>query len=329
MAFVVDSAEWCFDGWSEFEAIGAVESLLDRISQAGARGEKVWIGQGLQTRLVLGGADLWSLRSPDSPIKFSPEIWQELTAWLTNPAYYEEAEQPLGVEVIDIEVGQNLPASNPDAAWAHHHVRTGYPMGCFGLRRRGKHLTTTAYGIATLHWITDESEHREFWRDSIIILGGGKEVLRERAPHAYPDLYFPATAWGGLNDLSSYLALRQEIWKYLGVLDDSAHWVFTFPPPALIKGEPAGPDRTAAPSQQVIEKRFQNLGLVLSPEKPNVFARKECRTAREIVISDLTLYCHWHAKLQPHIDRIHIHPPVAQSRQKVVVAIFHKHLPLP
>lgn len=329
MAFVVDSSEWSFDGWSEAEVIEAIESLLDRLFQARARAEIVWIGRELQTRAMLETIDLWSLSSPDSPMRLTPEIWQELTAWLTNPPYYDEAEEPDGAETVLVKIDEGMPAANPDVAWAHHCVRTGRPTGCLGLRRSGQHLTTTAHGSATVHWVTDEIQHRNFWRDSIEILGGGRDVLQSQAPHAYPDLYFPTTAWGGLNDLSSYIALRRTVYKYLAALDDHAHWVFTFPPPALVRGEPAGDDMNATPSHQIIERRFHNLGLVMAPEKPNVFDKKESREAREVVIRGKTIYCEWHAKLQPHMDRIHIHAPVPQSNQKVVVAIFHRHLPLP
>ena len=59
MAFVVDSSEWQFDGWTAAQVVGAIERLLGRVYIARERSETVWIGEGLQTRLVLEDLDLW------------------------------------------------------------------------------------------------------------------------------------------------------------------------------------------------------------------------------------------------------------------------------
>jgi hypothetical protein len=42
-----------------------------------------------------------------------------------------------------------------------------------------------------------------------------------------------------------------------------------------------------------------------------------------------TLYCEWHYKFEPHINRAHVHPPIPESGGKMIIAIFRDHLPLP
>ena len=82
MAFVVDAAEWHFHGWTALDVQRAIESFLERVLTARERDEAVWVGDDFQTRCVLMQRDLWSLRSPDSPLQLPEEIWQELVAWL-------------------------------------------------------------------------------------------------------------------------------------------------------------------------------------------------------------------------------------------------------
>ncbi|MBB5192619.1 hypothetical protein HNQ50_003363 [Silvimonas terrae] len=333
MSFVIDGSEWNFNGWSSEDIIFAIDLLLERVEIAKNRKETIWIGDDLQTRSMLGDLDLWSLVAPDSPISVPPEIRQELAAWLGRASkYLDEPDWPHGMAdalLIGVD-GQAQQAENADWAWAHHHVRNGRPVACIGLRRSGVHDTDSVYGHAVVHWVVDENSHRAFWRDAIELEGDSQEALERLAPHAFPDLFFQANVWRGLNELvGGYDAERKTVQKYLRVLDDQGYWAFTCPPPALSRGEADGPDPKARPSNQIIERRFMGLALEVAPEKPNVHDDTRCREAREIVLGGRTLYCEWHGKLKPHQNRLHFHPPVPESGEKVIIAIFHRHLPLP
>lgn len=331
MAFVVDSSEWQFDGWTAAQVVGAIERLLGRVHIARERSETVWIGEGLQTRLVLEDLDLWSLSSPDAPIHLPPEVCQELAAWLSSARRYLDDEWPPGMEETVLRIGNDEPLENEDVAWAHHHVRGGHAVACLGLVRSGVYETTSRLGTANVQWVLDEAGHKDFWRTAIEVEGGDEATLEALSPHAFPDLYFHNGVWHGLQRLGGgYLAQRGEIKRYLRVLNDFGAWVFTCPPPALSPNE-TGADATTGgrPTNQVIERRFLGLNLNVAPEKPNVATDAACRTAREITIRTKTLYCEWHAKLEPHRNRIHIHAPVPESGNKVVIAIIDEHLPLP
>ena len=54
-----------------------------------------------------------------------------------------------------------------------------------------------------------------------------------------------------------------------------------------------------------------------------------CCRAREAEIGGRIVYCEWHIRLEPNRNRIHIHRPVKESCEKVVVGVIAKHLPLP
>ena len=330
MAFVVDSAEWCFDGWSVSEIADAIDGLLDRVQTARARNETIWIGNDLQTRPVLGVFDLWSLSAPSAPVTLSTELWQELAAWLVTAPCYLDGDWPDGMTETLMQIGLDPPEENADLAWAHHHVRGGRAVGCLGLKRSGPHETLSSRGHASVHWIQDETTHRAFWRAAIDVEGDNEATLERLAYHAFPDLYFQDGVWRGLGRLAGgYLAVRRQLRRYLSVLDDHGKWAFTFPPPALSPGEVTELESNAQPSNQVIERRFHGLNLTMAPEKPAVSADPRCRSAREITIGKRSVFCEWHGKLEPHRNRLHVHSPIFESGGKVVIGITDEHLPLP
>lgn len=331
MAFVVDSSEWHFDGWTETQVIVAIERLLGRVQTALERNEIVWIGDTLQTRAVLGDLDLWGLWSPESPIRLPKEVQQELSAWLGSAHRYMDDEWPDGMEETVLQIGDDEAEDNEDVAWAHHHVRNGRAVACLGLVRSGQYETTSILGTVSVHWVLSESGHRNFWRAAIKVEGDGAHELEKLGPHAFPDLYFFDGVWHGLLKLAGgYLAQRVEIKRYLGAFDDHGRWVFTCPSPALSPHDTgADAKQGGGPTNQEIERRFQGFNLNLSPENPNVATNEACRTAREVTIDTKKLYCEWHAKLEKHRNRIYIHAPVPESENKVIIAIIDEHLPLP
>jgi hypothetical protein len=330
MAFVIDGSEWQFDGWTEHDIILVLELLLARVDAARVRQEIVWIGQDLQSKVVRNDQDFWTMLSQPEFHAFG-EVTQELAAWLGRASFYEDdAEWPVGLDQTDIQIDNEPPVDNPDVAWAHHWMRSSKAVACLGLRRSGVHSTKSNLGQAEVHWVCTEAGHRQFWRSAIDIEHDNENTLIRLAPHAYPDLYFSRDVWRGLSRFAGgYQAVRVNLREYLAVLDDDGAWAFTAAPPVLSRLEPEAVDQTIRPSNQVIERRFIGLGLTMAPENPNVYAERACREAREILVAGRTLYCEWHGKLEPHQNRIHVHPPVAESNGKVVIGVFRDHLPLP
>jgi hypothetical protein len=338
MAFVVDGSEWSFDGMTSAEIENALSRFAERTQVARDREEIVWVGDDLQTRAVLGGLGVWELKGSDSPVTLSEELWQELAAFFSMaPRYLDESDWPTGLtEHVVLTVDDLEPAANEDLAWAHHHVRSGSAVACLGLLRGGEHTTTSEVGTAQVHWVRTEPEHRAFFRAAIDVERDTEATLERLSPHAFPDLVFLPSVWRGLREfVGGYQLARGRLRQHLAVYDDHGAWAFTAPPPAEARG---GPEGEGAPGQRLIERRFALLGVEVAPENPNVKADKDCREARERTIrhpdpryepQTVVLYCMWHGKLESFRNRIHIHPPVAHSGNRLVVAIFSGHLPLP
>ncbi|MHA6888061.1 hypothetical protein [Ralstonia pseudosolanacearum] len=332
MAFVVDGAEWCFDGWPAEQISTALGGLLERVWVALGRGETVWIGDDLQTQVVMADHDIWSLWGPDSAVVLPIELQQELAAWLGRaPRYADERDWPEGVDDALIRIGQAPPTENPDVAWAHYHVHGGRAVACLSFLRDGPLNTRSRLGDATVHWVKTESAHKNFWRSAVDVERDNEATLERLAPHAFPNLHFHTGVWAQLGRFDGgYDAVRQRLRFYLAALDDHGHWAFTGPPPALRPEEAVFLQQSAArPTNQLIERRFHGLALTMAPENPDVHRDRTCRKAREIELGQHTLYCEWHGKLEPHRNRVYVHPPVPGVIDKVVIAIFHEHLPLP
>jgi len=332
MSFIVNGADWSFEGISPDEVEQRIDRALAFIETSRERGEAVLIGDDFQTRPMHGQATLWDLFSPNSPLPLSQELAQELSAWLMRAPYYADSDPwPTGFDDELISIGDAQPMNNIDLAWVHYSIRCGVPSASLTLGTTNVIVTRTASANVETHFVSDESGRTRFWRDMIDLDGDTFESFLRLASRAYPDLHFIEGVLTGADHhlAGGYLALRKRIQLALAVLNDWGSWVFTSPPPAIAPGEPTMHDNATSPTNQLIERRFAGLGMTAAPENPNVRAHKASREARETILSGRTLFCEWHIKLEPHQNRVHFHKPVAESNNKVVVGMIHEHLPLP
>jgi hypothetical protein len=330
VSFVVDGADWAFDGLSSESVQGKLDQLLATFGRATARGETVWIGDELQTKPVLGQLDVWQLWSAESPVQIEPEVCQELAAYLGRfGRYADDVNWPptFGTDFA-VQVG-GVSIENPDVSWAHHSQLCNRFVACIGTGQARVEAVSSLHGTTDIHWVVDDASQSKSWRSAIGMLGGTLAALESLAPHAYPNLYFHGDSLRDARHLDGgFTANRNALLKHLEVLDDFGEWILCSPPPALSPDEPIG-DETGAPSNQTIQRRFIGFGLDVAPENPNVWNDPRCRAAREISLHDRKLYCEWHCKLEPHRNRIHIHRPVEETGNRVIIAIIHPHLPLP
>lgn len=311
MAFVVDGAEWRFDDETAEEIEDALFRLLDRIEAARKRNEVVWCGDDLFTQSVFRGVDMWSLFAEGAPLALGEELRQALAAAFTRVGRYcDETDWPPGFgERNVVSIDDEPAAENGDLAWAHHQICAGRAVACLGIRRSGRHRTTSPLAQTSTWWVTDERSHRDFFREAIDVERDTPATLERLAPHAFPDLHFVAGLWDGLGDFEGgYDHVRGELRRHLRVYDDWGAWAF----------EGVG--------NRQIEARFREKHVEVAPEKADVYRDQQKRQARERDVGGTTLYCEWHGKLEGHRNRIYFHAPVPVSGNRLIVAIFHRHL---
>lgn len=165
VTFVVNGADWRFDGMSVQDVYGQVDRFLTLVADARRSGDKVWIGDDFQRRPMLEDEDLWSLVVRNGRLALDDQLLQELTAWLMQaPLYLDEEAWPDGTEETDITIGLEPAISNPDVAWVHHSVRAGERRGVLSLAQSGPIHTTTALGTADVFFALTPSDHQLFWR---------------------------------------------------------------------------------------------------------------------------------------------------------------------
>jgi hypothetical protein len=328
MRFVIDGSQWRFDGLSAGEVIEALERLVERMDVARERGEVVAHGDELFTTPVLGNRTFWELSDPAASIVLPMELQQSLAAAFNMAARWADGDDyPEGDWRVSVDGG--APEENPEVAWAHHRVASKRPVACLGLFRSGVLATRRRDVMVDVHWVRTEREHIAFFRDAIDVEGDNAATLERLAPHAFPSLMFLPGVWRGIRDFNGgYDEVRPQLRRHLGVYDDHGRWAFTAPPP-LETEEDTRPPGQGSPGQRLIERRFELRAVTVAPENPEVEADPLCKRVRERELAGVTLYCHWHGKLFPYTGRVHLHPPVPQSDNRVIVAIFHAHLRLP
>lgn len=316
---------------SNEEVENKIDDFLGFVEVSREREETIEIGDDFQSRNMLGAFTLWEMFGDRSDLSVSVEIQQEMAAWLGRTGrYLDRDDWPDGADVIEIEIGDDAECENADVAWVHHCVRNGLISACVTLQESRRVDTKTRLGTAALHFVRDEDNRKAFWREAISLDGDNADSLIRHACHAFPNIHFVDKVLENVNRLAGgYPASRGIVKGALASLDDWGKWVFTSPPPAMTPAECPNSNVGGMPSNQLIENRFSGLGLDAAPEKPNVKADRASREARETVLGDRKLYCEWHIKLEPHRNRVHVHAPVPESGEKVVVGMIDEHLPLP
>jgi hypothetical protein len=276
--------------------------------------------------------DLWTFLYSDIMEELNKEILDELASYLNTGVYYEDDSNlwPLGFMEETVFDKSNTEVCL-NYSFVHFKNVNRCPFSCLSIFAKEKIELHSNQSSSSLFFINTIVENIEFWRgEALIILRDNQHSLEIISSYAYPNLYFKDKIWSEINYFSGgYSAVYKTLQKYLSILNDHGAWVFTTPPPLTHPTDTAIPQLGLLPSKELIENRFLGLSLEMAPEYSNVKEDLKCRTAREITIAEKKLYCEWHGKFELHQNRIHIHPPIPETEGKLIIAFFHKHLPLP
>lgn len=331
MRFVLEEASWSWDGTRRDDYIERIERLLDRLDVAHDRGELCATSSELLSQKILGASTLADLLWDQSlALSLPHEVSERLAPHFSAMHFWDE---DTAWPALEVTIAGNDILS-PSAALAHRRVTEGQATACLPLPGRwtGPLSVTVGGSAQQVHFVVDEGTHRAFFRDALQVERADEAGLEGLAPHAFPDTFFLNGIWDGLRHFDGgYGRVRDTLHNLLAVLDDHGAWVFTDETGRLSPAEPRPKEvaKRLPITNQLIERRFGGFGLDIAPENPDVHADGRCRRAREKALGDTTLYCEWHFKFQPHINRAHLHAPVPESDHKIIVAIFRDHLPLP
>ena len=200
----------------------------------------------------------------------------------------------------------------PSVSLAHHFITKRLAVGLFPLCFRefgGPDDVTVAEVTHQLHFVTNEREHREFFRAAIELERVTAKRFEALARSAFPDLSWADSVFKDINNFSKpFIAVRDTVVGHLSVLNDDASRIFA-------------EKLATAPSE--IETLLASAGVTASDENSKVKSNNEARRARTRQVDGEDYIFYWHTKLEPHIDRIHF--LYDQDSHKVIVGLFTTH----
>ena len=172
-----------------------------------------------------------------------------------------------------------------------------------------------------LFFVTEESEHVDFFR-SVILRENADEAMFERlARSAFPALEWADGVWRGLGHFDRpYVEVRDELVRCLGGLGDHGA--------ACFHEHGADPRRLSG----VLSAR---VGSETSDENGNTKSYKPSERDRTRRHCGIEKVFWWHVKLRPHVDRIHFlyEPPSVSAplpeHGRIVIGLFKDHCILP
>lgn len=241
----------------------------------------------------------------------SPSVLLRLARHMDKCRSWEDADDPTGPVEIDTQP--------VDTAWSVHYAlhRTfvGKSVACLGLsasERRGwlRVRCHEAAAETDVYFFAAADELPQFWRGLYEREDIPEHRFLELAGLAFPELVLaPGLTFRKFD--GSYAEMRDWVVRALCAIHDEF-------PPAMSRnnGQP-----------NAVQAALGHLGLNLSPESPKTHANAKVMRLRDVKHEGVTYRCEWHAKKDPHRNRIHFSLPATTLGGKILIGIFIDHLP--
>ena len=321
--FVLDESSWAAAAGADTGVLSnAIQHLLERLDVAHERNEGVGRHADYYETCLGDGVQLYSaLFELGCRVQLDRDLAERLRLALDRVNVFDDS----GLVEYDAEI-EGCVRFVPGVVWAHDCCSQRRQMAILPLPLgevpRGRVPVTVAGATIEIAFVTEESQHIDFFR-SVIALENADEAMFERlAPSAFPALDWADNVWQGLGDFSRpYINVRDELVRYLGGLSDHGAACFH----EHHAGDPRDLPRFL--SAQVRSDTSDENG----PTKSHKPSERD-RTRRHRGTNKVFW---WHLKLQPHVDRIYflyeppsVSPPLPEYG-RIVVGLFKDHCILP
>ena len=214
----------------------------------------------------------------------------------------------------------------PGVAWAHvccsqrHHMAV-LPLPLCGVPR-GRVPVSVAGATIEIVFVTEESQHVDFFRSVIALENADDAMFEGLARSAFPALEWADNVWHGLGHFRHpYIEIRDDLIRYLGGLSDHGATCFH----ENLAGDPS----------QLSTFLSAQVGSETSDENGRTKRDPRARRDRTRHHRGTDKVFWWHVKLRPHVDRIYFlyEPPSEISplpeHGRIVVGVFKDHCVLP
>lgn len=308
LRLVLDDIIWSRAPVTDKELVEGFEGLAAMLRDLAERREPVLAADDLYEVVRIEGASLYQIlfeRKAVLPQSLRVELQKRL----------DKIASIASNEIMEIVVTLNGEMHVAAAvSYAAMQVRAGHATGVITPSfsgRKGRVEVECAQSRIELHFISDESS-RLFFVRGVLVRVTGEVAFAELAESAFPRLHFVENVFDGLRSLSKPLRdIAGDLVKHLSVLSDHGREIFDL---ELHKD---------------IEAGFRGHGIDISPENKETMKDTTCRRERTRDVDGVSLVFEWHTKIEPHKDRVHVHPGAKVTGGRVSVGIIHEHLSLP
>jgi hypothetical protein len=211
---------------------------------------------------------------------------------------------------ITIDDGEPMMALS--VAYAFRNAIAGHGTACLvfgGVDRRGFRPVRGNQNSADIFFFSTTSTLPEFWRHLFALENIAERDFFALAAHAFPGLILhPDLSFGRFT--GAYRDLRPRVVTILAALCDQFTEEYH-----RCQGIPRN-----------IQAAMGRYGVELSPESPNTRGSERLMRQRRKDYAGHHFICEWHAKIEPHRNRIHFATPAPEIDGKILIGIFVDHL---
>lgn len=168
---------------------------------------------------------------------------------------------------------------------------------------------TGEVGDGDVFFFSDCGELPRFWRHLFTFENVTEKHFHDYGVVAFPELVLhPLLTFGKFD--GAYRDLREPVVHTLGALND--HFPHVYEKHAGHGGN--------------VSAVLGACGLTASMESPKTHGSRTAMKQREVEYDGRTYRCEWHAKIEPHRNRIHFTPPDRGPNGRMLVGVFVDHL---
>ena len=304
--FVVDEYSLVLDRVPAGEREGEIESMIGELQALQEDGQRVDIISGWGSLTCLEGEDVGNVLGHGKV--FDRDSSSLLLRLLGRCGAWDE--DPTAVVDDDIIVDEE-PHHGFGISWARKMVMTDYGMAVVTTPHRfssGTHTVDqlTQPALVDVVFVTSPTDHPTFYRTLYGVEDIPESRFFEVAAKAFPNLAFAPTV-RFRHFKGAYHLRRPEVVHHLSLLNDSFSQLY----------------EAEHGSSRSISTR---LGISVSIEGRNRKSEAVMRY-RDAEFAGEVYRCEWHSKLEPHQNRIYFHIGDEGTNGRVLIGIFHEHLP--
>lgn len=307
---VVDESGFDFRGLSRDELADHLDDFndaLDELLSAHQVAVSPWWGEQLCTDDLELCQFLYDVRSSHG---VSPDIRRRLGLLLDRCRTWDVG--PEDDFPDEVHIAGSASATAWSVGYALSRTLAGFCIACLvfpAVVHRGWVEVSGAPGTVEMYFFGEASGLLPFWRALFEREDVPESAFFDRALDAFPALVLaPGLSFRRFD--GTYREMRSWVVKVLGVLNDHFERALT-----AHSGQPSA-----------VQAELGAFGVDLSPESPNTRAKPRIVRQRDVQHDGEVYRCEWHAKKDPHRNRVHFSLPEQRLEGKIFIGIFVDHL---